>query len=102
LTRGSATSTAATSAPQPGAAPAAAPTLTGAQAYQVACAGCHGRTAAGGQGPPLAGSTRDINELLAIVREGRGQMPPLSPRDVTDDHVTLIAEYLRTLGTAGR
>jgi quinoprotein glucose dehydrogenase len=102
LKRGGATPTAATPAAQPGAAPAAAPTLTGAQAYQLACAACHGRTGGGGQGPGLAGSTRDVSELLAIVREGRGQMQPLSPRDVTDDQVTLIAEYLRTLGAAGR
>ena len=75
--------------------------MTGAEAYASVCAGCHGPTANGGVGPALAGTTKDVSELQAIVREGRGQMPPTGPRDLTDEHIALIADYLKSLG-AGR
>ena len=55
-------------------------------------------TAGGGVGPVLAGMTRGNDEFLAIVREGRGQMPAIGPRDVSDEHILQIAEYLRSLG----
>ncbi len=97
LKRGGSAPAAAT-APRPSA-PATAPsTMSGEQAYLSVCAGCHGRTAGGGMGPALAGTTKDLSELQAIVREGRGQMPPTGPRDLTDEHIALIAVYLRALG----
>jgi hypothetical protein len=36
-------------------------------------------------------------ELLAIVREGIGQMPPVSSRELNDEDVVRIAEHLRSL-----
>ena len=40
---------------------------------------------------------RGVDEVLAIVREGNGQMPPMSMREVTDEQVRQIVEYLRSL-----
>ena len=42
--------------------------------------------------------TRSANDLLAIVREGIGQMPPISARELSDADTLRIAEYLRSLG----
>jgi quinoprotein glucose dehydrogenase len=79
-------------------APRAAATMTGEQAYRSVCAGCHGRTGGGGLGPAIAGTAHEASELIALVRGGRGQMPPTSERDLNDADIELIGEYLRTLG----
>jgi mono/diheme cytochrome c family protein len=96
------TAAAATPAARPAApAASAASAMTGQQAFTNVCSGCHGRTAGGGMGPGLAGMTKGNEEFLAIVREGRGQMPATGPRDLTDDQILLIAEYVRSLGGDG-
>jgi quinoprotein glucose dehydrogenase len=84
----------------PGASTASA--MTGQQAFTNVCSGCHGRMAGGGMGPGLVGMTKGNEEFLAIVREGRGQMPATGSRDLTDEQILLIAEYLRSLGGRGR
>ncbi len=38
---------------------------------------------------------RTLDEVLAIVREGRGEMPPVSANAVSDDAVRLIVDYLQ-------
>lgn len=70
----------------------------GAAAFARICAGCHGAEGAGGVGPRLVPFTRTERELLAIVREGNGQMPALSRVDISDEEVAAVAEYLRKLG----
>jgi mono/diheme cytochrome c family protein len=95
-----AAATPAASSAVPGASAASA--TTGEQAFTNVCSGCHGRTAGGGMGPGLVGMTKGNEEFLAIVREGRGQMPATGPRDLTDEQILLIAEYLRSLGGGGR
>jgi hypothetical protein len=40
--------------------------------------------------------TREPAEVLAIVRDGLGQMPPVSPRELSDEDVTRIVEHLRS------
>jgi mono/diheme cytochrome c family protein len=40
---------------------------------------------------------RTANEVLAIVREGIGQMPQVSRRELTDAQVLAIVDYLRSL-----
>jgi len=40
---------------------------------------------------------RNASEVLAIVREGNGQMPPISAQEVTDEQVRQIVEYVRSL-----
>ena len=69
----------------------------GKAAFDRTCSGCHGMKGAGDVGPRLVPFTRGNRELLGIVREGTGQMPALSDRDITDDEVMAVAEYLRTL-----
>lgn len=66
-------------------------------AYENVCQPCHGEKGGGAIGPPLVPMTKTEQEVLGIVREGRGQMPPLSPRDVTDAQVTEIVLYLTSL-----
>jgi mono/diheme cytochrome c family protein len=103
LKRGaSATSAQAPAPPRSGAtataaAAPAADSVSGQAAYMLTCAMCHGRTGGGAEGPALVPMVRETEELLAIIREGRGEMPPMSARDVSDEHVSRIAEYLRTL-----
>ncbi|MBM40779.1 MAG: hypothetical protein CL483_02495 [Acidobacteria bacterium] len=51
----------------------------------------------GGEGdvaPPLVGGALDADYVLAIVREGFGQMPPISTRELTDDQVRDIVGYI--------
>ena len=41
--------------------------------------------------------TRSASEILAIVREGFGQMPPISSRELNDESVSRIVDYLRSV-----
>jgi hypothetical protein len=41
--------------------------------------------------------TRGYQELLGIVREGYGQMPPISTREESDEEVLRIEAYLKSL-----
>ncbi len=65
--------------------------------YDRVCKVCHGVEAKGDAGPKLVPFTREYDELLAIVREGAGQMPPISPRELPDEGVERILAYLRAL-----
>src|SRR5204863_8562077 len=78
--------------------PAAAPqTIDAPTAFASVCGPCHGRTGRGGSAPNLVPMTGDTNGVLAIVREGIGQMPPISTGEVSDEQVVQIVEYLRAL-----
>ncbi len=54
------------------------------------CMGCHGQTAMGGLGPPIAQIKLTETEFLGIVRTGRGMMPATSEADLSDDQVAEI------------
>jgi hypothetical protein len=41
--------------------------------------------------------SRSLDELLAVVREGQGQMPPISTSTASDADVASILDYLKTL-----
>jgi mono/diheme cytochrome c family protein len=69
-----------------------------ATAFAAVCQPCHGRQGRNGIAPALVPMRRTANEVLAIVREGVGQMPPVSPRELSDQQVVQIVEYLRSLG----
>jgi mono/diheme cytochrome c family protein len=73
------------------------PAQTGAAAYTKVCQACHGANGRGGVGPALVPMTREPAEVLAIVRDGLGQMPPVSTRELSDEDVTRIVEHLRSL-----
>jgi quinoprotein glucose dehydrogenase len=83
---------------------AAAPGVTSAAAqpgeavFARICEPCHGPQGRNGFAPSLVPMNRSTDEVTAIVREGIGQMPPISPREVSDEEVLRIVEFLRTLG----
>jgi mono/diheme cytochrome c family protein len=68
-----------------------------ATAFANVCQPCHGRQGRDGIAPALVPMTRTANEVLAIVREGIGQMPQVSTRELSDQQVLQIVEYLRSL-----
>ena len=79
-------------------APAAAPQArSAAEAFTGVCRPCHGSDGRGGVAPPLVPMTKSTAEVLAIVREGFGQMPPVSASELTDQEVAGIVEHLRSI-----
>jgi mono/diheme cytochrome c family protein len=65
--------------------------------FDRVCKVCHGAEARGDAGPRLVPFTREYEELLAIVREGAGEMPPISARELPDEGVARILAYLKSL-----
>ena len=75
----------------------------GEQTYAAACAKCHGLAGQGDIGPPLAGSALAADAELAeeIVRNGRGEMPPVG-QDWEERQMAALTEYLQEgLGSGG-
>ena len=72
----------------------------GEAAYEKVCVTCHGPQGSGGLAPALAPMSYDADYVLAIVREGFGQMPPISARELSDDEVNQLVEYLRAPNAA--
>ena len=77
--------------------PAQAPEPPGKAPYARVCQVCHGPEGRGDAGPSLVPLDKDYDEVLAMVREGGGQMPPISAERVSDDEVKQIVEYLKSL-----
>ena len=71
----------------------------GAAAYQRVCADCHGRAGRGDVAPGIVPLAYDADYVLAIVREGYIEMPPISSREISDDEVRQVAAYLGSLGS---
>lgn len=67
----------------------------GEAAYGKVCITCHGPQGLGGLAPALAPMTYEADYVLAIVREGYGQMPPISERELSNEEVAQLVEYLR-------
>jgi mono/diheme cytochrome c family protein len=65
--------------------------------FDRACKVCHGAEGKGNAAPALVPFEMDVEELLIRVREGGGEMPPISANRVSDDEVTQIAAYLKSL-----
>ena len=65
--------------------------------YDRVCKVCHGPDGEGNAGPALVPFTMELEELLIKVREGGGEMPPISANRVSDEEVKQIAEYLISL-----
>jgi|GEM_PF-3519002 mono/diheme cytochrome c family protein len=65
--------------------------------YDRVCKVCHGPEGQGNAGPALVPFEMEVDELLAKVREGGGEMPPISANRVSDDEVKQIAAYLTSL-----
>lgn len=65
-------------------------TTSGADLYAQLCATCHGADGEGGAGPPLGQLALDVDELSALINEGKGSMPGFATQLGADDLVTLI------------
>ncbi|MYK87297.1 MAG: cytochrome c, partial [Acidobacteria bacterium] len=76
---------------------AAAQDPPGAQPYRQVCEFCHGAAGRGDIAPALVPFGFDAEYVLAVVREGYGQMPPISRRELDDDAVRQVAAYLEVL-----
>ena len=59
------------------------------------CAGCHGNTAMGGMGPPLAQTKLDYAKFSNFVRHGKGMMPATALEDVPDDELQGIYAFAK-------
>ena len=81
--------------PAPAAQPEARP--KGQEEFDRVCKVCHGAEARGDAAPRLVPFTREYQELLGIVREGVGQMPPIAARQLSDDEVAKVLDYLKFL-----
>jgi mono/diheme cytochrome c family protein len=69
----------------------------GLAAYDRVCHTCHGPEGRGDAAPRLVPFDRSIEELQAVVRDGRGQMPPISEKRLTNEELVQIVEYLKSL-----
>ena len=70
---------------------------TGKVAFDRVCKVCHGAEGSGDNAPRLVPFDREYDEVLGIVRDGLGEMPPISDRRVSDAEVKQIVEYLHSL-----
>lgn len=59
------------------------------------CMGCHGQSAMGGLGPPIAQTKLTIEEFSKIVRDGKGMMPATAPTDLSDQDLALVHEEVK-------
>ena len=71
----------------------------GADPYQRVCQLCHGSEGRGDLGPTLVPLGFDADYVLAVVREGYSQMPPISRRELSDDDVRQVVAYLESLSS---
>jgi len=71
----------------------------GAGTFAANCASCHGATGDGGSAPRLAGVVADrypnIDDQLAVVRDGKGLMPAFGSR-LGGDELRQVVEFTRT------
>jgi alcohol dehydrogenase (cytochrome c) len=76
----------------------------GEQLYTQYCAGCHGTRGEGGAGPSLISSSarRELDAIIAFVKDPNPPMPDLHPSPLDDAEVTAVSEYVRTLQGAPR
>jgi len=72
--------------------------IDGQVVFRENCSGCHGSDGEGGTGPELRGVAERLSrdDLLAVVREGRGVMPAWEG-ELTDEQITAVADYLLAL-----
>ena len=78
-------------------APAQNQTHPGAAPYREVCQACHGPLGRGDLAPALVPGAYDSEYVLAVAREGFGEMPPISRRELTDDQIRAVTAYLATL-----
>ena len=88
--------------PPPTQAPVATTTpIDAAALFANRCASCHGAAGQGGVGPGLSAgrvATKfpDIEQQVALVRDGKGGMPTFGRR-IGEDEIRAVVRYTRTL-----
>lgn len=61
----------------------------------TACVGCHGVSAMGGLGPPIAKSKLTDDQFMTILRKGRGMMPGTKPDMLSDQDAAALHAQLK-------
>lgn len=61
------------------------------------CKNCHGPMGEGRYAGPLAGTARTTAEAIAQVRGPRAQMPAFNAQQISDQEITDIVDYMKTL-----
>ncbi|MBS1705145.1 MAG: c-type cytochrome [Armatimonadetes bacterium] len=56
----------------------------------TSCIGCHGQSAMGGLGPPLAQAKLKLKDFSSIVRTGKGMMPAIKEGELNDADLASI------------
>jgi mono/diheme cytochrome c family protein len=69
----------------------------GQPVYERVCRVCHGPEGEGAAGPALVPFERELEDVLVIVRDGTGQMPPISAERVSDEEIAAVVAYLKTI-----
>ncbi|MCW5850749.1 MAG: c-type cytochrome [Anaerolineae bacterium] len=81
--------------------PASAPPQDAANGQKVwaakPCKSCHGDNGEGKYAAPLAGTARTTQEAIQQVRSPRSMMPMFNPQQVSDQEITDIIDYMKTL-----
>lgn len=72
----------------------------GGEPYRQVCQLCHGERGRGDIAPALVPIGFDTDYVLMVVREGYGQMPPISERELSDDDVRQVVAYLESLSSS--
>jgi cytochrome c553 len=70
---------------------------SGAAHFARVCQSCHGAAGRGDAAPRLVPFSRADDDVLGLVRDGRGQMPPISARELSDEAVLQVVAYLKSL-----
>jgi mono/diheme cytochrome c family protein len=63
------------------------------------CGSCHGADAQGGVGPLIGPPPGTMAQFVTSVRQPTGQMPAYSDKQVSDQELTDLYTYLKTMGT---
>ena len=68
----------------------------GEETFTGVCAKCHGLSGEGGIGPPLRGNQllNDPDAVDAVVRNGRGEMPPVG-KDWGERQMDALTDFLQ-------
>lgn len=61
------------------------------------CKSCHGDNGEGKYAAPLAGTARTAQEAIQQVRNPRSQMPMFNEQKISDQEITDIIDYMKTL-----